>query len=149
MHPEVHAFFDKTTNTVSYVVKDPQTNICAIIDPVLDYAPESGRTSTVSAQAIEVFIQSGDLRAEWILETHVHADHLSAAHFLKNRLGSKIGIGANITIVQNVFGKIFNAGSEFQRDGSQFDALFDDGAEIGIGACAAVRSIRPGTRPLA
>ena len=147
MHPEVQAFFDKPTNTVSYVVKDPQSNICAIIDPVLEYAPESGHTSTVSAQAIEVFIQSSDLRADWILETHAHADHLSAAPYLKERLGSKIGIGANITIVQNVFGKVFNAGSEFQRDGSQFDALFDDGAAIEIGALCGCAIHTPGHTP--
>jgi len=147
MHTEVQAFFDKPTNTVSYVVKDPQSNICAIIDPVLEYAPESGHTSTVSAQAIEVFIQSGDLRADWIFETHAHADHLSAAPYLKERLGSKIGIGANITIVQNVFGKVFNAGFEFQRDGSQFDALFDDGAAIEIGALCGCAIHTPGHTP--
>jgi glyoxylase-like metal-dependent hydrolase (beta-lactamase superfamily II) len=133
MQPQVQAFFDEPTNTVSYVVKDPHSNTCAIIDPVLDYFSESGRTSTMSAKAIAAFVEGRDLHAEWILETHAHADHLSAAPYLKERLGGKIGIGANITIVQTVFGKVFNAGSEFRRDGSQFDALFADGDVIEIG----------------
>jgi glyoxylase-like metal-dependent hydrolase (beta-lactamase superfamily II) len=111
MQPEVQAFFHEPTNTVSYVLKDPQSNACAIIDPVLDFDPASGRTSTVSAQAIAAFVETNKLRAEWILETHAHADHVSAAPYLKERLGGRIGIGANITIVQKVFGKIFNAAS--------------------------------------
>jgi glyoxylase-like metal-dependent hydrolase (beta-lactamase superfamily II) len=147
MHPEVQAFFDKPTNTLSYVVRDPQSNACAIIDAVLDFDPASGRTSAVSAQAIAAFVEGRDLHADWILETHVHADHLSAAPYLKDRLGSKIGIGANITIVQTAFGKVFNAGTEFQRDGSQFDALFDEGAEIEISALRGRAIHTPGHTP--
>ncbi|HUB64632.1 MAG TPA: MBL fold metallo-hydrolase [Methylocella sp.] len=147
MHPEVQAFFDEPTNTVSYVVQDPHSNACAIIDPVLDFIPESGRTAAVSALAIAVFVESHGLRTEWILETHAHADHLSAAPYLKERLGGKTGIGAKITIVQTVFGKVFNAGAEFKRDGSQFDALFDDGAEIWIGGLAGRAILTPGHTP--
>jgi glyoxylase-like metal-dependent hydrolase (beta-lactamase superfamily II) len=132
---------------VSYVVKDPQSNACAIIDPVLDFDPASGRTSTVSAQPIAAFVETNKLRAEWILETHAHADHVSAAPYLKERLGGRIGIGAHITIVQKVFGKIFNAGADFRRDGSQFDALFDDGAEIDIGGLRGRAIHTPGHTP--
>jgi glyoxylase-like metal-dependent hydrolase (beta-lactamase superfamily II) len=132
---------------VSYVVKDPQSNACAIIDPVLDFDPASGRTSTVSAQAIAAFVETNKLRAEWILETHAHADHVSAAPYLKERLGGRIGIGAHITIVQKVFGKIFNAGTDFRRDGSQFDALFDDGTVIGIGGLRGRAIHTPGHTP--
>lgn len=147
MQPQVQAFFDEPTNTVSYVIEDPQSNACAIIDPVLDFDPASGRSSTVSAKAIADFVEGRELRTEWILETHAHADHLSAAHYLKERLGGKIGIGANITIVQKVFGKVFNAGSEFQRDGSQFNGLFEDGAEIAIGALSGRVIHTPGHTP--
>lgn len=147
MSPEIQAFFDAATFTVSYVVRDPDSNGCALIDTVLDYDPASGRTSTASADAVTTYIREHDLRVEWILETHAHADHVSAAPLLQNRHGGKIGIGANITIVQNVFGKIFNAGPEFRRDGGQFDGLFDDGAEIVIGnmTCRAIRT--PGHTP--
>jgi glyoxylase-like metal-dependent hydrolase (beta-lactamase superfamily II) len=147
MQPEVHAFFDAATNTVSYVVKDSHSSSCAVIDPVLDYDRDSGRTSTASADSIAAYVEGHDLRAAWILETHAHADHLSAAPYLKERLGTKIGIGANITIVQNVFGKVFNAGSEFQRDGSQFDALFGDGAGIEIGSLRGRAINTPGHTP--
>ena len=147
MHPEVQAFFDMPTNTVSYVVKDPQSNACAIIDPVLEFDPASARTSKVSADAICAYVEGHDLRADWILDTHPHADHLSAAPYLKERLGGKMGIGAKITIVQTVFGKIFNAGSEFQRDGSQFDALFDDGAVIELGGLFGRAIHTPGHTP--
>jgi glyoxylase-like metal-dependent hydrolase (beta-lactamase superfamily II) len=147
MQPRVQAFFDVSTNTVSYVVKDPRSSACAIIDPVLDFDPASGRASTASAQAIADLVESRDWRAEWVLETHAHADHLSAAPYLKARLGAKIGIGANITIVQNVFGKVFNAGSEFKRDGSQFDALFGDGARIEIGGLSGRAIHTPGHTP--
>jgi len=147
MQLEVQVYFHEPTNTVSYVVKDPQSDACAIIDPVLDFDPASGRTSTVSAQAIATFVETNKLRAEWILETHAHADHVSAAPYLKERLGGRIGIGANITIVQNVFGKIFNAGADFRRDGSQFDALFDDGAEIDIGGLRGRAIHTPGHTP--
>ncbi|HZM07205.1 MAG TPA: MBL fold metallo-hydrolase [Methylocella sp.] len=147
MQLEVQVYFHEPTNTVSYVVKDPQSDACAIIDPVLDFDPASGRTSTVSAQAIATFVETNKLRAEWILETHAHADHVSAAPYLKERLGGRIGIGANITIVQKVFGKIFNAGADFRRDGSQFDALFDDGAEIDIGGLRGRAIHTPGHTP--
>lgn len=147
MHPEVQAFFDEPTFTVSYVLKDPQSNACAIIDSVLDYDPASGRTSTAPAEAIAAYVEGQNLRVEWILETHAHADHLSAAPYLKQRLGGRTGIGVNITIVQNVFGKIFNAGSEFERDGSQFDSLFDDGAEIRIGGLIGHAMHTPGHTP--
>jgi len=118
MQPQVEAFFHEPTNTASYVVRDSQSHACAIVDSVLDFDAASGRTSTVSAETIASYVEGHDLRCEWILETHAHADHLSAAPYLKERLKSKIGIGSNITIVQNVFGKIFNAGTEFQRDGA-------------------------------
>src|SRR3984893_15853947 len=147
MQPQVEAFFHEPTNTASYVVRDSQSHACAIVDSVLDFDAASGRTSTVSAETIASYVEGHDLRCEWILETHAHADHLSAAPYLKERLKSKIGIGSNITIVQNVFGKIFNAGTEFQRDGSQFDALFADGAEIMIGTLRGRAIHTPGHTP--
>lgn len=147
MQPQVQAFFDEPTNTVSYVIRDSQSGACAIIDPVLGFDPASGRTSVASAEPVAAYIEAHHLRAEWILETHAHADHLSAAPYLKGRLGGKIGIGANITIVQNVFGKVFNAGPEFQRNGSQFDALFGDGAAIEIGGLRGYAIHTPGHTP--
>ena len=125
--PEVTAFFDEPTNTVSYVVKDPNSNACAVIDCVMDIDYAAGRITYHSADAIIAFISQNDLKLEWLIETHVHADHLSAAPYIQAKLGGKIGIGENITIVQETFGKIFNEGTEFQRDGSQFDRLFKDG----------------------
>ena len=147
MQPQVEAFFHEPTNTASYVIRDSQSHTCAIVDSVLDFEAASGRTSTVSAETIAAYVEGHDLRCEWILETHAHVDHLSAAPYLKERLRSKIGIGSNITIVQNVFGKIFNAGTEFQRDGSQFDALFGDGAEIVIGTLRGRAIHTPGHTP--
>jgi glyoxylase-like metal-dependent hydrolase (beta-lactamase superfamily II) len=147
MHPEVQAYFDEPTNTVSYVVKDPQSNACAVIDPVLGFDPASGRTSTISAQAIAAFVETNKLRTEWILETHAHADHLSAAPYLKERLGGRIGIGAKITVVQKVFAKVFNAGADFREDGSQFDALFEDGCVISIGGLRGRAIHTPGHTP--
>ena len=146
-HPEVQAFFDHATNTISYVVKDPGSHSCAIVDPVLDYDPASGHTSYVSADKILAYVKDNRLQAEWILETHAHADHLSAAPYLKDKLGAKLGIGVHITIVQNVFGKIFNAGPEFQRDGSQFDSLFEESSEIRIGALTGRALHTPGHTP--
>ena len=131
--PEVTAFFDEVTNTASYVVRDPQGTACAIIDSVLDFDQASGRTSTTSADEIIAYVKKTGLKVEWVLETHVHADHMSAAPYLQQELGGKIGIGANITVVQDTFGKIFNEGTEFQRDGSQFDALFTEGDSFHIG----------------
>ncbi len=131
--PLVHAFFDTATNTVSYVVQDPQGRACAIIDSVLDFDYASGRTDTASADEIIAFIRENDLDVHWLLETHVHADHLSAAPYLQEALGGKIGIGHEITVVQDTFGKVFNEGTEFQRDGSQFDQLFGEGDSFHIG----------------
>lgn len=145
--PVVTAFFDEPTNTVSYVVKDPGSNACAIVDSVLDYDPAAGHTSTESADAIIAFVEGNGLKVEWILETHVHADHLSAAPYLKQKLGGRMGIGFNITVVQNTFGKIFNAGTEFARDGSQFDHLFTDGETFTIGGLTGQTMHTPGHTP--
>lgn len=131
--PVIKAFFDKDTNTVSYVVHDPESLRGAVIDSVLDYDPASGRTSFSSADAILAYVGEKELAIDWMLETHAHADHLSAAPYLQQKLGGKIAIGASITLVQNVFGKLFNAGTEFERDGSDFDALFHDGDHFKIG----------------
>jgi len=133
MIPDVKAFFDEATNTVSYVVKDPDGSTCAIIDSVLDFDYASGRTDTRSADAIIAHIRAEGLEVQWLLETHVHADHLSAAPYLQERVGGKIGIGDRIKIVQDTFGKVFNEGTEFQRDGSQFDRLFQEGDSFMIG----------------
>ena len=147
MQPDVKAFFDTATNTVSYVVKDPEGTACAVIDSVLDYDQAAGRTNTTSADEIIAYIKSEGLRVEWILESHVHADHLSAAPYLQDELGGKIGIGDQITIVQNTFGKIFNEGTQFQRDGSQFDALFEEGSTFHIGQLRADVLHTPGHTP--
>ncbi|MFD1194161.1 MBL fold metallo-hydrolase [Seohaeicola saemankumensis] len=133
MRPEVTAFFDEATNTVSYVVKDPSGSACAIIDSVLDFDYASGRTDTRSADAVIDHVRDNKLDVQWLLETHVHADHLSAAPYIQQRVGGKIGIGDRIKIVQDTFGKVFNEGTEFQRDGSQFDRLFEEGDSIMIG----------------
>jgi len=133
MKPDVKAFFDDATNTISFVVRDPEGSACAIIDSVLDFDYASGRTDTKSADAIIAYVQAEGLEVQWILETHVHADHLSAAPYLQEKLGGKIGIGDNIRIIQDTFGKVFNEGTEFQRDGSQFDGLFVDGSTLHIG----------------
>ncbi len=133
MKPDVKAFFDTATNTVSYVVRDPNGRSAAIIDSVLDFDYASGRTDTRSADAIVAHIKAEDLTPAWILETHVHADHLSAAPYLQEQLGGKIAIGQHITTIQDTFGKVFNEGTEFQRDGSQFDSLFEDGDSFHVG----------------
>ncbi len=133
MKPEVTAFFDDATNTISYVVKDPQGTSCAIIDSVLDFDYASGRTDTKSADAVIAHVEKEGLTVEWLLESHVHADHLSAAPYIQERVGGKIGIGDRIKIVQDTFGKVFNEGTEFQRDGSQFDQLFKEGDSFHIG----------------
>lgn len=124
--PNVKGFFDSESNTVSYIVSDPATNACAVIDAVLDFNMASGTIDTKSADDIVAFVRLNGLQVEWLIETHVHADHLSAAPYLQNALGGKIGISAEITSVQKIFGKVFNAGTEFERDGSQFDKLFTD-----------------------
>ncbi|WP_458525330.1 MBL fold metallo-hydrolase [Onishia taeanensis] len=131
--PIVTAFFDEPTHTFSYVVQDPASRACAILDSVLDFDYAAGRTDVKSADAIVAFIRERDLEVAWILETHVHADHLSAASYLQEVLGGKTGIGARITEVQEVFGKAFNAGRDFARDGSQFDRLFEEGDTFAIG----------------
>ncbi|WP_170790450.1 MBL fold metallo-hydrolase [Ruegeria lacuscaerulensis] len=133
MTPKVKAFFDTDTFTVSYLVQEPEGTACAIIDSVLDFDHASGRTSTSSADAIISHVRANGLKVEWILESHVHADHLSAAPYLQQELGGKIGIGDQIVTIQETFGKIFNEGTEFQRDGSQFDALFRQGDSFHIG----------------
>ncbi len=145
--PDVKAFFDEATNTVSYIVKDPASAACAIIDSVLDFDHAAGRTSMKSADAIIVDVEDRKLTVEWIIETHVHADHLSAAPYLQDKIGGKIGICDKITVVQDVFGKIFNAGTEFQRDGSQFDRLFGDGDTFSIGQLQAYVMSTPGHTP--
>ena len=145
--PEVTAFFDPPTNTVSYVVKDPTTNACAIIDSVMDIDYAAGRISYESADKIVSFVKEHGLAVEWLIETHAHADHLSAAPYIQGKVGGKLGIGENITIVQNVFGKIFNEGTEFQRDGSQFDRLFKDGDTYSIGTMTAFAMLTPGHTP--
>ena len=133
MSPEVTAFFDDATNTISYVVRDPEGSACAIVDSVLDFDYSSGRTDTRSADAVIAFVKEKGYKVEWLLESHVHADHLSAAPYIQEQLGGKIGIGDRIQIVQDTFGKVFNEGTEFQRDGSQFDQLFREGDSFHIG----------------
>lgn len=145
--PEVTAFFDGPTNTVSYVVKDPGSPACAVIDSVMDLDYAAGRIAYRSADAIIAFIRDGGLRLEWLIETHVHADHLSAAPYIQAQLGGKLGIGEKITVVQDTFGKIFNEGTEFQRDGSQFDRLFADGDTYQIGGLTARALHTPGHTP--
>jgi glyoxylase-like metal-dependent hydrolase (beta-lactamase superfamily II) len=146
-HPEVTAFFDADTNTVSYVVRDPATDICAIIDSVMDIDYAAGRISYDHADQIAAFVQANGLQVAWLIETHVHADHLSAAPYLQGKLGGKIGIGENITIVQDTFGKVFNEGTEFRRDGSQFDRLFAEGDTYSIGTMTATAIATPGHTP--
>jgi glyoxylase-like metal-dependent hydrolase (beta-lactamase superfamily II) len=147
MSPDVTAFFHEPTNTVSYVVRDPGTTACAVVDSVLDYDPAAGRTSTAFADRIIAFVRESGLSVEWVLETHVHADHLSAAPYVQQELGGRIGIGEHITVVQDTFGKIFNAGTEFERDGSQFDALFKEQDRFHIGGLAASVLHTPGHTP--
>jgi glyoxylase-like metal-dependent hydrolase (beta-lactamase superfamily II) len=145
--PEVEAFFDPATNTISYVVKDPSSNACAVIDSVMDIDYAAGRITYAHADAIIDYIRKNALKLEWIIETHVHADHLSAAPYIQQALGGKIGIGEKIMVVQETFGKIFNEGTEFQRDGSQFDALFKDGDTYRVGNMQAVAIYTPGHTP--
>ena len=133
MTPKVKAFFDQQTFTVSYVVQEPEGTACAIIDSVLDFDHASGRTGTEAADQVIAYVREQGLKVQWILESHVHADHLSAAPYLQQELGGRIGIGENIVEIQDTFGKVFNEGTEFQRDGSQFDALFSEGDSFHIG----------------
>ncbi|OZG75470.1 MBL fold metallo-hydrolase [Hahella sp. CCB-MM4] len=146
-HPQVIAFFDEPTNTFSYIVKDPNSNACAVVDSVMDFDYPSGHTSYESADRIIQYIRGNHLTLEWIIETHVHADHLSAAPYIQEKLGGKLAIGNAITTVQDTFGKIFNEGTEFQRDGSQFDRLFADGDSYTIGTMTAYAMHTPGHTP--
>jgi glyoxylase-like metal-dependent hydrolase (beta-lactamase superfamily II) len=143
----IEAFFDDATSTVSYIVLDRDSMACAIVDSVLDYDPKAGRTSTASADRVIARVKALGARLEWILETHVHADHLSAAPWIQQHLGGKLGIGANIVAVQKVFGKLFNAGTAFERDGSQFDHLFEDDEHFTIGTLQARALHTPGHTP--
>jgi glyoxylase-like metal-dependent hydrolase (beta-lactamase superfamily II) len=145
--PDVRGFFHEPTNTVSYVVSDPATAACAVIDTVLDYHAAAGRTETGSADEVIAYVRERGLACEWVLETHVHADHLSAAPYVQERLGGKLGIGDHIVEVQETFGKVFNAGTEFQRDGSQFDRLFRDGEEFALGSFSVQVMHTPGHTP--
>ena len=147
LRPEIASFFDPATFTVTYVAHDPATLEAAIIDSVLDFDPSSGRTDTASADAVIAYVTSKNLKVTWLLETHAHADHFSAAPYLQEKLGGKIAIGAQITAVQQVFGKLFNAGTEFERDGSQFDHLFTDGDTFTIGALPVTVMHVPGHTP--
>ncbi len=145
--PDVTAFFDQQTNTVSYVVTDPATDHCAIVDSVLDYNPNAGRTSLSSAQQIVDHVKKNQLTVDWLLETHVHADHLSAAPWIQEQVGGKLAIGEHICTVQETFGKVFNAGTEFARDGRQFDHLFKDGEPYKVGSIDAYPIHTPGHTP--
>ncbi len=146
-HPEIESFFDQQTNTISYVVKDPGSSSCAVIDSVMDINYAAGRITSEGADKIIAHIEENGLTLEWLIETHVHADHLSAAPYIQSKLGGKIGIGDRITVVQDTFGKIFNEGTEFQRDGSQFDQLFQDGDSYTIGGLNAFTIHTPGHTP--
>ena len=145
--PSNKGFFDEVTNTISYVVADDATKHCAIVDSVLDYEPNSATISYGSAEKLIAYVEEHGYSVDWILETHVHADHLSAAPYLQERLGGKIAIGERILEVQEVFGKVFNEGTEFERDGSQFDKLFKDGDEFSIGDIPARVIFTPGHTP--
>ncbi|MGC1442765.1 MAG: MBL fold metallo-hydrolase [Burkholderiaceae bacterium] len=144
---QIEGFYDPATSTVSYLLIDTGTRQCAIIDSVLDYDPDSGRTRKDSADKLISRIRELDTKVEWILETHVHADHLTAAPYLKDEVGGKTAIGANIAIVQTVFGDLFNVEPGFARDGSQFDQLFVDGQEFSIGGLHGTAMHTPGHTP--
>lgn len=145
--PEVTAFFDPDTNTISYVVKDPSSDACAIVDSVMDIDYAAGRITADSADKIIDFVQSNGLKLVLQIETHVHADHLSAAPYIQEKLGGDITVGDQITVVQETFGKVFNEGTEFQRDGSQFDRLFKDGDTYQIGSMQGFAIHTPGHTP--
>ena len=147
VQPEVVPFFDPATNTISYIVRDPNSTACAVIDSVMDFDYASGRIAFAHADAIIAHIRAKGWTLEWLIETHAHADHLSAAPYIQGRLGGKLGIGEKIKIVQETFGKIFNEGTEFQRDGSQFDRLFAEGDSYTIGGLVAHVLYTPGHTP--
>ena len=145
--PQVKAFFDSATHTISYVVADPETQICAVLDAVMEFDYAAGKLTTIMADDIIAYINTHQLKLEWIIETHVHADHLSAAPYIQEKSGGRIAIGKEITTVQDTFGKIFNEGTAFQRDGSQFDRLFEDGDTYQIGQLACATLHTPGHTP--
>lgn len=147
MKPVVTAFFDEATFTVSYVVKDPESSSCAIIDSVLDYDPKSGRNDTRSADQVIAHVRENGLKVDWLLETHAHADHLSAAPYIQKQLGGTTAIGSHITEVQDVFAKLFNVEKGFQTDGRQFEHLFEDGEEFTIGTLKLRAMHTPGHTP--
>ena len=147
LRPSIAGFFDEATNTVSYVVHDPKTGEAAIIDSVLDFDAASGRTSNGSADRMIEYVTSNNLKVTWLIETHAHADHISAAPYLQERLGGKLAIGRDIIRVQEVFGKLFNAGTDFERDGSQFDKLFEDGETFKVGELEGIALHVPGHTP--
>ena len=145
--PEVTPFFDADSNTFSYVVRDPGSNACAIFDPVMEIDYAAGRLTFGHADRMIAHVEAQGLELVWLIETHVHADHLSAAPYIQDKLGGEIGVGAGIVAIQETFGKIFNEGIEFQRDGSQFDRLFEDGDTYEIGGLSAVAMHTPGHTP--
>lgn len=145
--PDVSAHFDEATNTISYIVKDPASNHCAIIDSVMDIDYAAGRITYDHADALIAEVERRKLTLDWIIETHVHADHLSAAPYIQQKLGGRIGVGDKILVVQDTFGKVFNEGTEFQRDGSQFDALFKDGDTYMVGGMQGFAMYTPGHTP--
>ena len=145
--PEVTAFFDEGTKTVSYVVTDPSTKACAVVDSLLDYEPASGRTHTTSVDVLIAFVREAELRVEWIIDTHVHADHLTAAPYVKAQLGGRTAIGEHIVEVQQVFAEVFNEGQSFHTNGAQFDHLFKDGEEYRVGNIQARAIHTPGHTP--
>lgn len=147
MKPDVEAFFDTNTNTVTYVVSDPAAKVCAVIDPVLDFDAAAARTATKSADKVIDFVREKGFKCEWILETHVHADHLSAAPYIRSALGGRLAIGSQITVTQNTFGPIFNAGVDLPRDGRQFDHLFADNDSFDLGIISARALHTPGHTP--
>lgn len=146
-NPEIHAFFDTATNTISYIVRDPESLHCAIIDSVMDIDYAAGQISYTHADHLIRFITQKGWQLDWLIETHVHADHLSAAPYIQSQLGGKLGIGEGIKTVQSVFGKIFNEGTDFKRDGSQFDCLFKDGDTYKIGSLEVTAIHTPGHTP--
>lgn len=145
--PAVTGFFDEPTNTISYVAIDPATHVCAVIDSLLDYDQASGRTSTASADRLIAFVRESGATLDWIIDTHVHADHLTAAPYIRQQLGGRTAIGEHIATVQRVFGEIFNEGQSFHTDGSQFDHLFTDGETYKIGSIDARAIHTPGHTP--
>lgn len=147
LKPEVVPFLDQQTSTISYIVRDPGSVACAVIDSVMDIDYAAGRISYAGADKIIAYIENKQWKLEWLIETHVHADHLSAAPYIQEKLGGRLGIGANITLVQDTFGKVFNEGTEFQRDGSQFDWLFKEGDRYQIGAMIVGVIETPGHTP--